>query len=110
MVSPGSSEATADRLSVDCCSQARTTASRIRQWIARMGSSSDATSAIDLGLAVVHSRHGPQLRGFLLGRSVVQEIAAADFGAREILEQSRFAQRRMHLHVEVKTGIVDAVG
>src|SRR5512146_1067651 len=110
MVSPGCSEATADRLSVSWRSQARTTASRIRSWIARMGSSSAATSGIVAALAVVRIRHGTQLRGLLFRGGVVQEITAADFGTREILEQSRFAQRGMDLHVEVEARIADAVG
>ena len=55
-------------------------------------------------------RLGSQFSRFFLGRGVAQETASADFGAGEILQQIRFAQRRMDLDVKMKTVVSDAIG
>src|SRR5262249_41175559 len=46
---------------------------------------------------------------FLFGRSVAQEVAAADLGARQILQQVRASQRRMKLDMEMETEMIAAV-
>src|SRR5919106_3201159 len=103
MVSPPPvSWATAASSSAACRAHASTTASRTRScrerrdWSRR---SAPDTSAPVL-LCVVHARDGLELRGLLLGSGVVQEVAAADLRAGEILEEARLAQGGMNLDVE----------
>src|SRR5262245_49778316 len=52
-------------------------------------------------MLVMSRRNGLQLRRLRLGRCVVEEIASADLGSGEVLEQARLSQRRMNLNVEV---------
>src|SRR2546427_12244814 len=102
--SPAASEATAASSSDVCRVHAATTASRMRSCSARMGSSRCAASVTSTTLAVVHARDRLQLGRRGLGGGVVQEVAAADLRAREVLEQPRLAQRRGELNYENKNG------
>src|SRR5215510_14400720 len=52
-------------------------------------------------MLVMSRRDGLQLCRLGFGRGVVEEIAAADLGTGEVLEQARLSQRRMNLNVEV---------
>src|SRR5512143_1959518 len=49
------------------------------------------------------ARDGLKLSRLLLRGRVVEEVAAADLRAGEILEEARLAQRGMNLDVEVKS-------
>src|SRR5260370_924708 len=89
-------------------------------WSARIGSTRRSAVSTSAGIAfaapprppppfaavfIVHARDRLQLGGLLLGRGVVQKVAAPDFGAGEVLEQSLLAQRRVNLDVKVKARI-----
>src|SRR5881396_143510 len=74
-------------------------------WTDRIGSSRLSGPVTSPPLGVMDVRHRLQLGGLLLGRSVVEKVPASDFGAGEVLEQSRLAQRRMNLDVKVKAWI-----
>src|SRR5688500_20210690 len=54
---------------------------------------------------VVNARPGSKLVRFAFRTRVVQEIAAANLGAGEVLEQPWTSQRRMNLDVEVKAAV-----
>src|ERR1051325_1211357 len=86
------------------------TPARIRSWRARIGASSPSAPAISGLLPVMHAGYRAQLGGLLLGRRVVEEVAPADLGAGEVLEQSRLAEGRKDLDVEVEAGVDRAVG
>src|SRR5438876_11605947 len=72
---------------------------------ARIGSRSFDALLTSAPLRVVDRRDRPQLRGFLLGRRVIQKIAAPDLRAGEVLEETRLAQWRVDLDVKMETGI-----
>src|SRR6266487_479947 len=77
----------------------------MRSCSARMGSSRCAASVTSTTLCEVHARDRLQLRRRVFRGGVVQEVAAADLRAREVLEQARLAQRRVDLNMEMKTGM-----
>src|SRR5262245_5932938 len=54
-------------------------------------------------MLVMSRRDCLQLCRLGFGRGVVEEIASADLGSGEVLEQARLSQRRMDLNVEVKS-------
>src|SRR5262245_1994179 len=58
---------------------------------------------------VVNRRLRAQFGGFLFGRSVAQEIAAADLRACQILQKIGTTQRRMKLDVEMETAMIASV-
>src|SRR5262249_20818966 len=61
-------------------------------------------------LFVMNIRLRAQFGGFLFRRCVAQEIAAADLGTGQILQQVRATQRRMKLEVEMEPAMVAPVG
>src|SRR5687768_12429078 len=107
MVSPASSRSTAARASMYCRSVAATIPSRMRACSSSSGWRSVGASL--MRRLVVHVGHGPQLLRLGLRPRVAQEVAAADFGTGEVLQQVGLAERRMAFDVEVKTGVVGAV-
>jgi hypothetical protein len=58
----------------------------------------------------MHVRDRAQFWCLLLGRSVAEKVAAADFRPGEVLQQVRSAKRRMKLDVKVKGAVVAIVG
>src|ERR1043166_10000754 len=90
MVSPSASPATAAS-SAAGRANASSTPARIRSWRARIGASSPSAPGMLCLLPVMHARYGAQLGGLLLRRRVVEEVAPADLGAGEVLEQPRLA-------------------
>src|SRR5258708_4363442 len=109
MVSLSASPATAASSSASWRSHASRTPALIRSWSATIGASRASAPAILRLLPVVHARNGAQLGGLLLRSGVVEEIAAADLGPREVLEQPRLPERRIDLDVEVEPGVGRAV-
>src|SRR5687767_6939472 len=107
MVSPGVSRSTAASASICCRSVAATIPSRMRPCSSSSGWSSVCASRM-LRL-VVHVGYGAQFLGLRLGPRVAQEVAAADLGAGQVLQQVRFAKRRVDFDVEMKAGIIVAV-
>src|SRR5690349_17964208 len=107
---PSPSDATAARRSRPCPAHASTTAPRMRSCTARIGSSRCAASLTSAPLRVVHARDRPQLGRRVLRGGVVQEVAAADLRASEVLEQPGLAQRRMDLNMKVKSGVGRSIG
>src|ERR1043166_1744088 len=110
MVSPAASPEAPASASALSRAKASSTPARIRSWSARIGSSSCSGWAISAALLVVPGGDGPELRGFLLGRRVVEEVPAADLGAGQVLQQTRLPERRKDLDVEVKARIGAAIG
>src|ERR1041385_8842457 len=90
MVSPSASPATAASSAAGRVDAASTPA-RIRSWSARMDARSPSPASILRRLPGMHARDGAQLGGLPLRRRVVEEVAPADLGAREVLEQARLA-------------------
>src|SRR5689334_17444870 len=62
-----------------------------------------------LDLFIVNIRSTAKLFGFFFRGGVAQEVPAADFRTRQILEQIRLTQWRMKLDVKVKARVVAAV-
>src|SRR2546428_6414479 len=73
-------------------------------WTDRIGSSRLSGPVTSPPLGVVDVRNRLQLRGFLFGRRVVQKISTTDLRAREILEESGFAQRRVGIDGKNENG------
>src|ERR1043166_597854 len=109
MVSPSASPATAAS-SAAGRANASSTPARIRSWRARIGPSSPSAPAMSGLLPVMHAGYRAQLGGLLLGRRVVEEVAPADLGAGQVLEQPRLPEGRKDLDVEVEAGVDRAVG
>src|SRR5205823_6426019 len=79
----------------------------------RIGSS-NASAAVGVAatsstLRVMHARDHSQLGGLFLGSGVVEKVSTANLRAREILEETWFAQRWMDLDVKVKSRMVLSV-
>src|SRR5437867_3390967 len=89
---------------------ASTTAARIRSWIERSGSRRLLAASTLGAQRVVHARDRPQLGRLLLRGRVVQKIPSSDLRTGEVLEEPRFAQRRMDLDVKVEAGTGRPVG
>ena len=101
----------ADSSATAAASHAPTTSSRMRRCRAWIGASSGWTGArrhasTHAGAEVVRTAGSGQLGGLLFRRRVAQEVAAADLGPGQVLEQVRPAQRRMELDVEVESSDV----
>src|SRR5262245_59925496 len=60
-------------------------------------------------LFVVNLRLREQFGGFFFGRGVAQEVAAADLGARQVLQQVGTPKRRMNFDVEMEPAMIAAV-
>src|SRR5262249_39219870 len=58
---------------------------------------------------VVNLRLRAQFGGFLFGRGVTQEVAAADLGACQVFQQVRATQRRMKLDMEMEPAVIAAI-
>src|SRR5215203_2022464 len=102
MVSPSASRSTAASISTDCRSADATTASRIRACRSRIGSSNDSASRMRLYL-VVNVGHRAQLLGLRFRTGVAEEVAAANLGSGQVLQQVRLAEWRMALDVKVES-------
>src|SRR6185503_9018783 len=88
-------------------SVAETTSSRTWSCSSRMASSRCRASRMTS--LVMDIRKGQQLRCLCFGQRIAQEIATADLRTCEVLQEVRFAERRVALDVEMKSGIVGVV-
>src|SRR5712664_4441691 len=95
------------------CSHASTTAARMRSCKFLIGMRSVRASAIASlcfrTVLIVHFRLGAQFGCSLLRRSVTQKIAAANFRPGQILQQIRFAERRVELDMEMERAVVATI-
>src|SRR5689334_14366413 len=59
---------------------------------------------------VVNIRKRPQFFCFLFRQGIAEEVAAADLGTRQILQEVRLAQWRMELDMKMKRAVIRPVG
>src|SRR5687767_600692 len=96
-------------------------ASRTRSCMGRIGSSSTRGSRMrvpgpssgevrDVAYTIMDGRECEQFGRVCLGSRIAQKVTAADFWARQILQQVRLARRRVALDVEMKAAMVETIG